>query len=299
MADTNPISDNIKICSNCSNEKNISLFIKNRNICKSCSNISKRNQYKNSSNNLGDKTCNQCSETKDISEFIKNRNICKVCNNNKRKHKYKSDEEHRKQLIQYATEYKIQKKEERHKRQGLLQEIIGINNKKCKYCFEIKPDDRFRKNRLKCKDCEREHPETKFIRSIRSRIHSGLTRSSNKKTKYTIEYLGCSMKNYFKWIMTYNSSYNLNNYGKEWHIDHVIPVSKFDLCDLEEQLFAFNWMNTMPLSHSENLKKCNKIINSQVLEHFEKIKKYHVDNNWEIPNEYINLYATYLDAGSS
>ena len=110
MADTNPTIVENKICSKCSTEKNISLFIKNRNICKSCSNISKRNQYKNSSNNVSDKTCTQCSEPKDISEFIKNRNICKVCNNNKRKHKYISDEEHRKQLIQRATDFKIKKK---------------------------------------------------------------------------------------------------------------------------------------------------------------------------------------------
>jgi uncharacterized protein (DUF983 family) len=298
MADTNQLIVVNKTCSKCSTEKNISLFIKNRNICKLCSNISKRNQYKNSSNNVGDKICTQCSETKDISEFIKNRNICKVCNNNKRKQKYISDEEHRKQLIQRATDFKIKKKDERHERQSLLQEIIGINNKKCNYCFEIKPNDRFRKNRIKCKDCEREHPETKFIRGIRSRIHSGLTRTK-KKTKHIIDYLGCTMEDYFKWIMTYNNNYNSNNYGKEWHIDHVIPVSKFDLCDREEQLFAFNWMNTMPLSSSDNLKKGGKIITTQVLEHFEKIKKYHIDNNLEIPNEYINLYATYLDAGSS
>ena len=78
----------------------------------------------------------------------------------------------------------------------------------------------------------------------------------------------------------------------------VIPVSKFDLFDLKEQLTAFNWMNTMPLSCKENLQKGNKIISSQVLEHFEKLKKYHNDNNWEIPIKYINLYAKHLDAGN-
>ena len=51
----------------------------------------------------------------------------------------------------------------------------------------------------------------------------------------------------------------------------------------------------MPLSCKENLQKGNKIISSQVLKHFEKIKKYHIDNNLEVPIEYINLYATHLD----
>lgn len=297
MTDTKPIIVNVttKTCSKCSNTKDVNLFIKARNICKSCSNNSKRIQYQNSSSNdVGVKTCTQCSVSKDILDFIKNRNICKVCNNNGRKQKYISDEEHRTQLIHRATEFKKKKKDERHDIKSLLQEIIGINNKKCNYCFEIKPNDRFRTNRIKCKHCERDHPETKFIRSIRSRIHIGLTRTT-KKTKHTIEYLGCSMEEYFKWIMTYSTKYTLQNYGKEWHIDHVIPVSKFDLFDLEQQLFAFNWMNTMPLSCKENLQKGNKIISSQVLEHFEKIKKYHIDNNLEVPNEYINLYATHLD----
>ena len=63
----------------------------------------------------------------------------------------------------------------------------------------------------------------------------------------------------------------MENYGKIWHIDHVIPISKFDLNNNEEQLVAFNWRNTMPLSSRENLSKNNKIIKEQVLEHVDKI----------------------------
>lgn len=296
MTDTKPIIVNAttKTCSKCSNTKDVNLFIKERNICKPCDNNRKKLQYHNSGETTGDKTCNQCSVSKEISEFIKNRNTCKDCNNNRRKQRYQTDETHRVQLIQHATTFKTNKRIERQDIEKLHQEIIGIDNTKCRYCCEIKPNARFRTNRVKCKDCERDHPETKFIRSIRSRIHIGLTRTT-KKSKHTIEYLGCTMEEYFKWIMTYSTEYNLQNYGKEWHIDHVIPVSKFDLFDLEEQLFAFNWMNTMPLSCKENLQKGNKIISSQVLKHFEKIKKYHIDNNLEVPTEYINLYATHLD----
>lgn len=296
MTDTKPIIVNpiTKTCSRCSTTKDVNLFIKERNICKTCDNNRKKLQYQNSSERTGDKICTQCSVSKNVTEFIKNRNTCKDCNNNKRKHKYQTDEVHRVQIIQQATTFKTNKRIERQDIEKLHQEIIGIDNTKCRYCCEIKPNARFRKNRIKCKDCERDEPETKFIRSIRSRIHIGLTRTT-KKSKHTIEYLGCSMEEYFKWIMTYSTEYTLQNYGKEWHIDHVIPVSKFDLFDLEQQLFAFNWMNTMPLSCKENLKKGNKIISSQVLEHFEKIKKYHVDNNWKIPNDYIDLYATHLD----
>ena len=97
MTDTKPIIVNAttKTCSKCSNTKDVTLFIKERNICKSCDNNRKKLQYHNSSETTGDKTCKQCSVSKDISEFIKNRNTCKDCNNNRRKHKYHTDDVHR------------------------------------------------------------------------------------------------------------------------------------------------------------------------------------------------------------
>jgi len=55
----------------------------------------------------------------------------------------------------------------------------------------------------------------------------------------------------------------------------------------------------MPLSAIENLRKSNKIIPSQISEHFEKVKQYHITNNLVLPNNYIELCATHLDAGNS
>ena len=108
MTDTKPIIVNAttKTCSKCSNTKDVTLFIKERNICKSCDNNRKKLQYHNSGETTGDKTCKQCSVSKDISEFIKNRNTCKDCNNNRRKHKYQTDDVHRVQIIQQVTTFK-------------------------------------------------------------------------------------------------------------------------------------------------------------------------------------------------
>jgi hypothetical protein len=78
----------------------------------------------------------------------------------------------------------------------------------------------------------------------------------------------------------------------------VIPISKFNLDNEEEQLLAFNWRNTMPLSSKENLSKNNKIIHSQVEQHYKKIVDYHIENNLDLPQEYIDLFAKHLDAGS-
>jgi hypothetical protein len=89
----------------------------------------------------------------------------------------------------------------------------------------------------------------------------------------------------------------MDNYGDVWHIDHVIPLSKFDLEKEENIELAFNWRNTMPLAANENLSKNNKILPQQIKEHFETLKTYHKDNNIILPLKYINLYAKHLEAG--
>ena len=95
-----------------------------------------------------------------------------------------------------------------------------------------------------------------FKRNIRTRIYLSL-----KKDKHTVEYLGCTIPEYLNWLLKYDTNYTLENRGYEWHIDHVIPLSRFNLENEEQQLIAFNWRNTMPLSCSENLSKNNKIMN--------------------------------------
>jgi uncharacterized protein (DUF983 family) len=290
--DTNPISGVNKKCSRCSDIKSIDLFIKERNICKKCNNFRTRAKYLKSKESVGgSQVCNTCSDSKDISEFIKNRNICKTCNNNKRRTKYENDDDHRKKLIQRASTFKHDKVIDRQLRINLNAEIIGLQNKKCEYCYEIKSSEKFRFNRLRCRDCERDEPVGKFKRCVRSRIYIALKRN---KTKRTIKYLGCTNNEYFDWIMTYNENYNLENYGNVWHIDHVIPISKFNLDNEDEQSLAFNWRNTMPLSAQDNLKKGSKIINLQVAKHMEKLQEYHENKNIEIPEKYIELFARHL-----
>jgi hypothetical protein len=171
---------------------------------------------------------------------------------------------------------------------------IGIGNIKCNYCHVIKPNERFRHNRLKCKDCERDEPISKLIRNIRSRILSTI----KYKSKHTITYLGCNCSDYLKWILNYDASYTFENYGKIWHIDHVIPISKFQITDEEDQLLAFNWRNTMPMSVKENLSKNNKIIKPQIENHLKKLLDYHLENKLDLPQVFIDLFAKHLDAGN-
>ena len=295
-ADTKPKT---KTCSKCDGIKEVGSFIQNKNVCKECRNEYTRTKYKNVEIDINKMMeCNSCHIEMPSSEIVKNRTVCKKCNNEKRRNKYATDDELRKKLIEDATTFKQKRLAKRNKvKQEELENLeqkIGKENTICKYCKEVKPKTRFRFNRLKCADCEREEPLEKFKRSVRCRIYIALNK---KKNKHTIEYLGCNSEEYLKWLEYNSSNYTLNNRGKDWHIDHVIPLSKFNLDDENEQKLAFNWRNTIALSPKENLEKNNKIIPSQIENHLNKLTIYHKENNIEMPQEYINLFAKHLVAG--
>uniref|UniRef100_A0A6C0DPB4 Uncharacterized protein n=1 Tax=viral metagenome TaxID=1070528 RepID=A0A6C0DPB4_9ZZZZ len=304
VSDTNTLSETHKSCSRCGETKPLDRIVKNRNVCKDCCNVRKKERYKeiataatttpDSATAVAEpnKSCNTCNQSKPLSSFIQARSICKDCNNEKRKNKYNANEEHRIKLIKQASEFKHKKVVERQEKKI---EEIGEGNKKCSVCSTIKSSDNFRHNRLKCKDCEREDPLEKFKRNIRSRIFMALKRN---KEFHTVKYLGCTSPEYLQWILTYDANYTLDNHGTVWHIDHVIPVSRFNLENVDEQMIAFNWRNTMPLSARENLVKNSKILQPQIEQHIKKLSDYHREKNIELPQQFIDLFAKHLVDGN-
>ena len=290
VSDTKPLDE--KCCSRCGEMKPLDRIVKNRNVCKDCCNARKKEKYKTFvADAEANQTCNCCSESKPMTNFLKNRKICNECNNKKRKEKYKTDEEHRLKTIEQASKFKHNKVIERRKK---ILEEIGEGNKKCRMCSEIKPKESFRHNRMKCKTCIRDIPMDKFKRDVRSRIYIALKQN---KVNHTIDYVGCTSSDYLHWLCTYDERYDIDNRGKVWQIDHVIPLSKFNLEDEEEQLIAFNWRNTMPFHKDENSKKNARIIKSQVEQHLDYLIKYHRERNLELPQKFIDLFAKHLVDG--
>jgi len=286
-----------KQCSVCLKVLNLINFNKRGKKCKICINESKRTKY----NNLdvqGEIKCNTCGVLKEKCCFIKMRKICRDCNNDRRRLKYSNDDVFRTNQIQQSTEFKKQRANmSRIIKENAIKELekkIGAENTICNYCHSVKEKIRFRKNRKKCKDCENANPINNLKKRIRTRIYLAL---KTNKELHTVEYLGCKVSEYIEWIIYYGVSFE--TYGKEWHIDHVIPLSRFDLTDSTQQLIAFNWRNTMPLSVYENLSKNNRIIQQQVITHFIKLQEFHNIKNISIPEEYYELFAKHLDAGSS
>ena len=94
--------------------------------------------------------------------------------------------------------------------------------------------------------------------NIRTRLYVAI-RNGYKKGS-AIKDLGCSieeLKNYL--FSLFSSEMNWNNYGEYWHIDHKIPLSLFNLENVECFKKAVHYTNLQPLEKIANIKKGNKL----------------------------------------
>ena len=93
----------------------------------------------------------------------------------------------------------------------------------------------------------------------------------------------------------------------ETYINHIRQnKDRLDLAvwNKEEKSWIFslsenNLKFLMDLSVKENLSKNNKIIVSQIGEHYKKLVEYHEENKLDLPQVYIELFAKHLVAGIS
>lgn len=111
------------------------------------------------------------------------------------------------------------------------------------------------RNRIKKR--KKTSPVFKLSENIRNRIYQGL--KGFIKTSKAEELLGCTF-NEFKYYLEskFIEGMSWSNYGTGWHVDHIKPISLFNLIDPEEQRKAFNYTNCQPLFALDNLKKSNK-----------------------------------------
>ena len=81
------------------------------------------------------------------------------------------------------------------------------------------------------------------------------------KAERTCDVIGCTPSEYLENLRRqYKPGMTDDNYGTEWHVDHIIPCSTFDLTDKKQAKICFNYKNTQPLWRIENLSKGNKIL---------------------------------------
>ena len=110
--------------------------------------------------------------------------------------------------------------------------------------------------RSQCKDC---NFNGFLLNRVSIRI-STILRDYDVDRKSTVSLLGCSIEDYKTYIEDkLKPSWNWDNYGVVWNIDHIIPLSYQDPT-LKEVLERFHYKNTQPMCVSENSEKGNRYI---------------------------------------
>jgi hypothetical protein len=76
-------------------------------------------------------------------------------------------------------------------------------------------------------------------------------------THSSIDYLGCEIEELRRYLESkFLPGMSWENYGRNgWHIDHIIPLSSFDLSDPGQFRKACHFTNLQPLWAKDNLTK--------------------------------------------
>jgi len=151
-----------------------------------------------------------------------------------------------------------QKKVYRKKNKDKIKQYLEKNKDKFKQQrkeYNIKNADKkrqYQKNKIK------NDIQYKLSRNLRKRLHSAI--KNNQKLGSAVKDLGCTidelkiyLESKFQEGMTWE---NWNLYG--WHIDHIKPLSLFDLTDKNQFLQAVHYTNLQPLWAEDNLSKNDK-----------------------------------------
>ena len=117
---------------------------------------------------------------------------------------------------------------------------------------------KLRANRRKSRDHKKEYNSNRFASSARSLLAYHLKNNGKSKSKKTFEYFGYSPKEYVNNItLKLKKGMTLDNYGL-WHVDHIKPLSLFDLTKDEEIKKAWAFNNLQCLWANENISKGNR-----------------------------------------
>ena len=206
------------------------------------------------------KRCKGCGDIKPINQFHKHPqmndghlNFCKICFNSKLKRYAAANPEKVKQ----------QKREINKRYNDIHREQKNAHNKV--YAEALRKTKEFKRKHSRSNtnyDLKRKRVDVcyKLKLALRTRI-SNIIRG--KKVGSAVNDLGCSIEYFKSYIESqFRDGMSWENYGRHgWHIDHIKPLSMFELTDPEDFREACHYTNLQPLWWYDNLSKSNKLAN--------------------------------------
>jgi hypothetical protein len=158
------------------------------------------------------------------------------------------------------------------KREYFVRKIDVINVYRTRMKKEISTQNSrwHRQNRDKIRDRKREesrrrmlNPHNRVAGSVRRRI--GMLMKGKSKPDRSEGLLGCSFSEFIQYISAmFKPGMTMENYGRKWHIDHIMPCSAFDLTREDQVRQCCHFTNLRPLWAKANLRKSSKITDPQL-----------------------------------
>lgn len=206
---------------------------------------------------------------------------------------YKNHEKRKKKGLERSRAQRRQEGKPERK-QSRYEEIDGKIHRLCTCCDKMLTLDHFSKSgethHSQCRSCVspkkrewkksnrgrtnansrrlyQESREFRLVCAIRGRIAKAVKELKMKKVNKSLDMLGCSLSQLAAHIESrFAAGMSWENHGiytKEgpmtWHVDHIKPISSFDLTDPEQQRECFHYTNLQPLWATENLSKGDNV----------------------------------------
>lgn len=245
------------------------------------------------------KICSVCKKELPIAEFCRSKATkdgletrCRSCLKEKNKKYYYEHQQERRDAIkkwhEAHKEHDCQKgKIYREQHRAELNEKKRIyrqnNSKKIKMYADSHKDEikqwreqhkeqirEYQKNyRQKNKEKLQESQKIRYKTDIQYKLKSDYLHitdrviKNKKMTPRQEKVLGCNYSQFIEHLeKQFDERMNWENYGLNgWHIDHIVPVTAFDLTDEEQVKKCFHYTNTQPLWAKDNAKKSDLLNN--------------------------------------
>lgn len=96
------------------------------------------------------------------------------------------------------------------------------------------------------------------LKEIMGKVKKGGTEHRNNLTGCTTKQLAKHLESQFKRGMTWD------NYGRYWHVDHILPCASFDHTCHRQRAQCWHWTNLQPLEAKKNMNKSDSITEPQL-----------------------------------
>ena len=244
--------------------------------------------------------CSKCHEEK---ELVRGR-WCRECKNKYETERRKKQSQEKKD--KRKNQEKLRYEKNKAKAEELLSQINLDDEKVCTVCKESKQISEFYQAKTKgtyramCKKCStadrqkyynnnkekvnkqtsnykkekmKTDPLFKLERNMRTRTYQIFVAETEGKAERSWKHIGCSPKFFQDWIkyQLYDGM-TRENYGKYWNLEHVKPISTFDLSDPVQINKCFSWKNVQPYKTDKNREKGTKVLLNNIVLQELKVK---------------------------